>query len=302
MDEDHAVNHPSALLLLLTLPPLLWLIRRADSKRAAILHRFAPTPKPARTRYLSLIAIACITLAIAQPMWKNEPTTSHSGPDIVFLLDVSRSMLADNRLEQAKTAMNDVIAHGAEGRFGLVVFAGNANIECPLTNDYAFLREQLKAASRESVTAGGTRIGDAIRLAAHTAFDDASRSPRELVLISDGGDSDQDAPNAAADLAKRNVRLVVVGAGDENTPGIVPQAMFHGKPVTTKLNREALTTICKAATNCAYTAVTDRSIAQMILDNRSLLTKASDSAASQLTAIFALTAAALMLYESAVPR
>jgi len=198
--------HPGALGLLLALPGIYWLFQRGDRLRTEAVRRFSlrltASAGTKYTRYVVMTAFGLAAVAATQPVWpaagKAEPGT---GLDVVFLLDVSRSMFTrdgiESRIDQARAAIGDVTRHAADERIGLVVFAGNASVESPLSYDYEFLRSRLKTTSRDSVTVGGTRLGDAIRFAARTAFDDGSRNVRELVVVSDGGD-DQSTPEAAA--------------------------------------------------------------------------------------------------------
>ncbi len=167
----------------------------------------------------------------------------------------------------------------------------------------------MKAASRESVTAGGTQIAEAILLAARSAFDDASRNTRELVLISDGGEGDPNAATAMAELAQRGIRLLVVGVGDEKQAKVVPTSendptplQYQGKVVTTRLDREALRKICDAGSHCAYTTIPDDTIARTILDSRSLFARAGQGTAPMIATILWLAAAALLVWESLAER
>ncbi len=90
---------------------------------------------------------------------------------------------------------------------------------CPLTIDLAYFRETLDAASLDSVTRGGSRIGDALRFALNNGFDDVRRGSKDLVLLTDGGDQDSDPQQAAQALARSGVRLSVIGMpGDRIAP------------------------------------------------------------------------------------
>ncbi len=133
-----------------------------------------------------------------------------------------------------------------------MVYAGNASLECPLTDDFAFFATQLRNVSRASVTLGGTRIADAVRFAAQTAFDDASPSARELVLISAGGDESQNTSEALSELAAKSIHFRVVGIGDGTSGGIVPGVLYQGKPVVTKLKTVSLQKLCQPTARCTY--------------------------------------------------
>ena len=298
--------HPWGLLLLAAIPGWYWLSRFADAQRAQALRRFRQGPFPSTKRWRALIpaVLLLLAIAIAQPVQSGARDHAHRAPDVVFLLDVSRSMNTrdheQSRLDLARLAITSIVNRAADQRFGLVVFSGNASLECPLTSDYAFLRAQLRTVSRTSVTLGGTRAGDAIRFAARTAFDDASRNARELVLISDGGDATGTPAKAAAELEKRGIRLVVAGVGDPETKAYVPATegealpvFYRGHPVVAPLDAEALNNICRAAKNCAYADLASSSLTRMVEDRTALF--AGAGAAGSITASSLLTLAAALL-------
>lgn len=294
--------HPAALCLLLAAPLLWWLFARGVRLRSVALRGMAAVNPKARLRTPVFAALILMSLGIAQ-LGAPRPA-DHVGLDIVFLIDVSRSMstrdAVPSRIGQARALVRDIMSQAASERFGIVVFAGNAGLECPLTNDYAFVRDQLKDAGPDSVTLGGTRLGDALRFAARFAFDDASRNARELVVLSDGGDDDNDAAKAAAalsDLADRKIRLVTVGVGDRAAGGLVPQSeldpapfLYNGKPVVTKLDAAALQALCAAASGCLYTDVRNPAIRRIILRKT-----VSQADTFPLAAAFLALAAALLL-------
>ena len=309
--------HPWALLLLLALPGYYALLRFADLKRAEALRRFVGLPEGAGDggllRHVVAAALALLSIAIAQPVQNARGAAATGAPDVVFLLDVSRSMFTrdaeESRIDQARQAINTLLSRVADQRFGLVVFAGNVSLECPLTNDYAFLRGQLRAASRGSVTVGGTRTGDAIRFAMRTAFDDASRNTRELVLISDGGDQGSSPGAAAGELEKHGIRLVVAGVGAASAPGFVPTSevdstpvVYRGRPVSAPLDEDALKDICRAASHCVYAGLPSVGFQQAILDRSSLFGKAGTKVTSMVGPLLALAAIVLLAADSVARR
>jgi Ca-activated chloride channel family protein len=176
---------------------------------------------------------------------------SNAAADIMFVLDVSRSMLADdatpNRLARAKAEINQVVARLEGQRVGLVVFAGRAVPVCPLTPDHSFFSTVLASVDTRSAGKGGSRVGDAIK-AALRGFP-AEPGAKLMVLISDGDDQDpytQDAAKAARDAG---VKILVVGIGSEQGSQITltdPQTgakttlMYEGKPVISKLDGDSL--------------------------------------------------------------
>ena len=182
-----------------------------------------------RWKQVMILAALCLTvLALARPAWNPvSREVSRKGRDVVFVLDVSRSMLADdlqpNRLERAKIAIGDCLDVLEGDRVALVVFAGTAMVRCPLTVDYGFFRMMLADVEPRSVGRGGTKIGDALRLVMKEVFDNQEKQFKDVVLITDGEDQDSFAVQAAEALGKASVRLLAVGLGDEvnGTPILV---------------------------------------------------------------------------------
>jgi Ca-activated chloride channel family protein len=221
-------------------------------------------PRRFLKRILQSAAILALALAAARPSVRTQPSaTIPKTGDIVFLLDVSRSMLADDvaptRLARAKALIGEAAraAHGQ--RLALVAFAGGQSVECPLTVDHAFFLETLAAASRDSIPRGGSLLGDAIHFALEQVFDDVVRDRRTLVLLSDGGDPDPSAISAAGDAAFRDIRLVTIGIGSEDRGALVPQSatdptpvIFQGQPVRTRLNAATLRGIAAAGPRGIY--------------------------------------------------
>ena len=172
---------PWALLLLLLPPLLLAAFRYGDRRRRESLARWAKAagdPSAAGwsrrlSRLMLAAAAAALALALARPSLGPAgpaPAPAPRGGDMVFLLDVSRSMLAadalPNRLARAKAVIGQLAAQARGDRLGLVAFAGSQAVACPLTVDHSFFREMLDEASPASVARGGTLLGE-IAIAAH---------------------------------------------------------------------------------------------------------------------------------------
>lgn len=187
---------------------------------------------------LTLLGIALIAFALARPAYDPQPRKiSHAGRDVVFVIDVSRSMLASdikpNRLERAKLAVRDVLDVVEGDRVGVVAFAGTAAIKCPLTTDYAFARLSLDDLSPDSILRGGTAIGSAIRTATgllapddHPAADRGRT--RDIFLFTDGEDHETDPVSAARDAAAKGIRIVTIGLGSDTTGAPVPAPDLQG--------------------------------------------------------------------------
>ena len=181
-------------------------------------------------------AIFFLVIALARPSWNmKSETVEQRGRDVVFLLDVSKSMLAEdlapNRLERAKLAIKDCVEVLEGDRVALVVFAGSAAVKCPLTLDYGFFRMMLDHISTDSIDRGGTMIGDAIRKVMSDVFDDRAREYRDIILITDGEDHESFPVQAADSAGEKNIRLIAVGLGDENEGKRIPVTNENGEKV-----------------------------------------------------------------------
>ncbi|MEM8835354.1 MAG: VWA domain-containing protein [Planctomycetota bacterium] len=215
---------------------------------------------------LGAAGLALVGVGLARPQWGEvERNTSLKGRDVVFLIDVSRSMLAEdlkpNRLERAKLWVNDTLDVVRGDRVGLVAFAGTAVVKAPLTHDMGFVRFQLDRLSPSSVNLGGSLVGDAVRVAIERLFDGDEARFRDIVLITDGEDHGSFPIEAAAAAREAGVRLIIVGIGDENmgTPIAISdrrgrqQFLEHeGERVLSKLDGETLRAMALASDEGAY--------------------------------------------------
>lgn len=166
----------------------------------------------------ALLVLACagMGLALARPQWGEASETSHLlGQDVVFVLDCSRSMLATDvnpsRLERAKLAILNFVQRRGQGRVGLVAFAGEAFLQCPLTFDYGAFEDALTAVDEDTIPILGTDIGHALNEGFH-AMDKGDRQ-KLLVLLTDGEDLEKGGVREAAKLAKQGVTVFTLGVG-----------------------------------------------------------------------------------------
>ena len=183
---------------------------------------------------LIMAAIVFLVISAARPSWNmKSETVEQRGRDVVFLLDVSKSMLAKdlapNRLERAKLAIRDCIEVLEGDRVALVVFAGSAVVKCPLTLDYGFFRMMLDHISTDSIERGGTMIGDALRKVMADVFDDRAREFRDIILITDGEDHESFPVEAAEKAGEKEIRLIAIGLGDENEGKRIPITDENGE-------------------------------------------------------------------------
>lgn len=198
-------------------------------------------------------AVMFAVLALAQPRWGFEwREVKHRGVDIFVLLDVSKSMLAEdvrpNRLTQAKFAVKDLL-HKLEGdRIGLIAFAGTAFVQCPLTVDYEAFRMTLNDADPRVIPRGGSAIGQAIRTALK-GFEAGEGRDRAIILITDGEDTEGNPASAAEEAAQQGVKIYPIGVGTSDGE-LIPLKEegkslefvkdSEGKVVKSRLNEEPL--------------------------------------------------------------
>lgn len=197
-----------------------------------------------------LLAFAGITLG-AMNIQKPGKTEDiyRKGVDIMFVLDVSKSMLAEDikpsRLERAKQLLSLLIPKLENDRIGLVLFAGRAYMQMPLTTDHGAAKMYIQDASPNAVPTQGTVIAEALNMA-NSSFNSKEQKYKAIVLISDGEDHDADAEKVAKELAKNGVMINTVGIGSPDGAPIIDPATkelkkdAEGQTVISKLNEAEL--------------------------------------------------------------
>lgn len=163
-----------------------------------------------------ILAVASLIVALARPQWGFIwQEVKQRGVDVVVAIDTSKSMLATdiapNRLARAKLAALDLMLQSKSDRLGLVAFAGNAFLQCPLTIDDVAFRQSVESLNVNSIPQGGTALADAIDTAL-TAFKEGD-SHKVLVLMTDGEDHDSGALEAAKRAAAAGLRIYTIGIG-----------------------------------------------------------------------------------------
>src|SRR6476659_6476927 len=164
---------------------------------------------------LSIAAMALMVVALIDirwgKVWRDVP---QKGIEVMFVLDVSRSMLADdaapNRLERAKQQIKDTIDEMTGDRVGLVVFAGEAKQQIPLTTHYDDFKQSLDEVGPQNVRRGGSRLGEAIDTAA-SSFLTKSNAHKAMVIFTDGEDQESKPLEAAKRAHEAGVRIFTVG-------------------------------------------------------------------------------------------
>lgn len=204
---------------------LIWSHQRRLKRLASLADRNLPdSGRSGRLRsggvagaILACGAWVLMVLALARPQWGYEwQDIRRQGIDVMVVLDTSRSMLTrdvrPNRLERARLGVLDFLGKLEGDRIGLVAFAGDAFLVCPLTVDYAGFRLSLDAVNAASVPRGGTNLARAITVGLQ-ALDDQPGAHKVIVLITDGDVLEGDALAAARQARDADVRIFTVGVG-----------------------------------------------------------------------------------------
>lgn len=215
--------------------------------------------KPVLKLIVIILAIIGIILGLVNPkMGTKMETVKREGIDIVFAMDVSKSMLAEdvapNRLEKSKQIVSQIINQLGNDRIGIVAYAGSAFPVLPITTDYGVAKMFLQSMNTDIISSQGTSLDEAISLSA-TYFDDKSKTSKLLILISDGEDHSEGAETSAEEANKLGMKIITIGIGTPKGStiplkrnGIVEsfQRDNNNEVVVTKLNEESLTAIAKA--------------------------------------------------------
>lgn len=256
--------NPAFLYLLLLLPVmiLLWILNERRKRKA--LRRFGNTDlvkklmpeysavRPGLKFFFSLLAMGLIILVLARPQFGSKlEEVKKQGVEVIIALDVSNSMLAEDiqpdRLTRAKQALNRLIDKLENDRIGLIVFAGDAYTQIPITTDYISAKMFLSSISPEMVPKQGTAIGSAIALGMRS-FTPGEDKSRAMIIITDGENHEDDPVAAAEEAARAGIVIHTVGIGSvEGVPVPVPAGGrkdylkdHEGNTVITKLDEETL--------------------------------------------------------------
>jgi Ca-activated chloride channel family protein len=220
---------------------------------------------PERSTFKSVLKIIMICLgltlliiALANPkMGTKLETVKRQGVDIVFALDVSKSMLAEDiapsRLDKAKQIMNKIIENLASDRVGIIIYAGNSYPLLPITTDHAAARMFLQNANPDMVSSQGTSINEAIERGI-TYFDNDEQTNRFLFIVSDGEDHEENALSMAEQAKREGIKIYTVGVGTEkgspipirdNGSVISYKKNSKGEVVITQMKPEVLVDIAR---------------------------------------------------------
>lgn len=262
--------NPEYLYLLLLLPVVVLLFMWSRSLRKRRLARYGREQvvkdlmpdvspyKPFIKLGLELLLLATVVVILARPRAGSSSTTSKvHGIEVMIAMDVSNSMNAsstDNpqdisRLQRSKLIMQKLIDRLEGDKVGLVVFAGNAYMQMPLTGDAASAKLFLNGISTEMAPTQGTAIGAAIDMATN-GFSQSKKSQKAVIVITDGENFEDDAVGTAAQVHKQGIQVDVMGVGSTHGAPIPVQGGYladdNGEVVTTYLNEKMAQDIASA--------------------------------------------------------
>ncbi len=266
------------LVLLLFLGYQLWrrrtVKRMGDARLVKALYPGHARGKAYIKLLLFLLAFSLGCIAIANPRQPDEmQEDARKGIDVVVALDVSNSMratdVAPSRLQRAQALITKLIDALPNDRIGLVLFAGNAYIQMPLTTDHSAAKLFVSSANPGAITAQGTSIADALQKSS-LAFGEESERFKAVILVTDGESHDENAVAEAQAQAAKGVMINTIGLGSAEGSVILEESGAEkrdaaGNVVVSKLNEELLQQIAQA-TNGDYINLqsTDAAVEQLV--------------------------------------
>lgn len=264
-------EHISFLWALSLIPAVIALFWYSRYRRKKALQNFASShlieilmpdiskTKPAWRLFFLCLALGSVIIAAAGPkIGTRLEEVKREGVDLMICIDVSKSMLAEdykpNRLKRAKRAIQKLVDNLRADRIGMVVFAGEAFVQLPITADYAAAKLFLEHISTDMVSTQGTAIGDAVSLATQS-FDENSEAGKAIIVISDGEDHEGGAEEAARGARDQGITVHTIGFGSvEGAPIPIYRGKQQigyvkdraGQTVITKLNSKMLEDLADA--------------------------------------------------------
>ena len=208
---------------------------------------------------LLTLAVLLLTVAAARPSWGKQVMHDVStGRDLLILFDVSKSMLSDDvkpsRMDHAKWLVREIVKKNPGDRFGLVAFAGESFLVCPLTVDRASFIQLVDDLDTDTIPVGGTNVQLALEEAVK-AFEGAQGTHKAVVLVTDGDELTGRGASVVNDLAKAQIPVFAVGVGDPSNPAVIRVPDEDGKlriltdregnPVKSPLNEPQLTELAR---------------------------------------------------------
>jgi Ca-activated chloride channel family protein len=264
------IANPEYLYALLLIPALIAFYWYSRGKRKKALAQFgqkeimsvlmpnASSARPAIKYLVLLIALSSIIVGLARPQFGSQlKTVKREGIEIIIALDVSNSMMAEdikpNRLERSKMAISQLVDKLSNDKIGLVVFAGDAYTQLPITADYVSAKLFLSSVNPQMVPTQGTAIGAAIDLGVKS-FSPQFTGSKVIIVITDGENHEDDAIGASTNAAKQGIVVHTIGMGSPNG-SLIPdfsngQKGYRkdnkGNTIVTKLDESMLQKIAQA--------------------------------------------------------
>jgi len=264
------IANPEYLYALLVIPALIAFFWYARIQRKKALSRFGQkdilavlmpnvsTARPIVKFIVLMLALASIIVGITRPQFGSKlKTEKRSGIELIIALDVSNSMMAEDiqpsRLERAKRAISQLVDKLANDKIGLIVFAGDAYIQLPITADFVSAKLFLNSIGPEMVPTQGTAIGSAINLGLKS-FSPQFTGSKAMIIITDGENHEDDAVGAATEAAEQGVTIYTIGMGLPQGGPIPDYSMGQksyrkdrsGNVIVTKLDEPMLQKIAEA--------------------------------------------------------
>ena len=280
-------DNPTYLWLLLLIPLLamIYLYSLRQSKRRLkrfgslkLMHQLSPMASPRRKLVKFVLAELILTLLIlivARPQIGNKiaNNTSREGIEVIMTLDISNSMLATDvvpsRLDKSKLMVEGLMNKFTKNKLGLIVFAGDAFVQLPITSDYVSAKMFLDNINPSLIGTQGTDIGKAINLAMHS-FTPNTQTGKAIVVITDGEDNEGGAEAMAKQAQEKGIKVFILGIGStQGTTIPMPNGEdlrdANGNIVKTHLNEEMCKKIADAG-HGVYIHVDNSSVADALLE------------------------------------
>ena len=280
-------DNPTYLWLLLLIPLLamIYLYSLRQSKRRLkrfgslkLMHQLSPMASPRRKLIKFVLAELILTLLIlivARPQIGNKiaNNTSREGIEVIMALDISNSMLATDvvpsRLDKSKLMVEGLMNKFTKNKLGLIVFAGDAFVQLPITSDYVSAKMFLDNINPSLIGTQGTDIGKAINLAMHS-FTPNTQTGKAIVVITDGEDNEGGAEAMAKQAQEKGIKVFILGIGStQGTTIPMPNGEdlrdANGNIVKTHLNEEMCKNIADAG-HGVYIHVDNSSVADALLE------------------------------------
>ena len=282
-------EEPAYLYLLLLLPFLAAFYLYSNYRRRRNIRRFGDPellaqlmPDVSKYRpdvkfWLIFAAIGLFSVLLARPQFgSKQETVKRKGVEVIIALDISNSMLAQDvqpsRLEKAKRLMTRMVDELDNDKVGMIVFAGDAFTQLPITSDYISAKMFLESISPSLVSKQGTAIGEAINLATRS-FTPQEGVGRAIIVIPDGENHEGGAVEAAQEAAEKGMQVFVLGVGSPDGSPIPAENGSNnfrrdkdGNVIVTRLNEQMCQEIAKAG-NGMYIRVDNTNSAEKVLNN-----------------------------------